>query len=149
MKILNFSTCMTSKDIAFLAVFFTYKISKLQQIIGGAEALPAPPRFRRACIKQGFHMIQGSQVTCVASLKIVTCNPCVLMKTMKTTFKNPLRSLRHLRGEKILHLCDSCDPSVSPFSNGDRSMARIARMTSTFSRVTSAVTSTSTSTSLE
>ena len=43
MKILNFSTCMTSKDIAFLTVLFTYKISKLQQIIGGAEAPQPPP----------------------------------------------------------------------------------------------------------
>ena len=65
MNILNFLTCMTSKDIAFLidsgsflehiqirifvlttlafTAFFTFKISKLQQIIGGASAPPAPP----------------------------------------------------------------------------------------------------------
>ena len=63
-KILKFLSCMTSKPIAFLidssflesiwvpifiratlafTTFFTYKINKPRQIIGGAEAPPNPP----------------------------------------------------------------------------------------------------------
>ena len=78
LKILKFSTCMTSKDIEFLidsgsflqyiqvcvfiatilafTPFFTFKINKLQQIIGGGGLKPPspPPRFRRACYWQKY-----------------------------------------------------------------------------------------------